>query len=89
MQAEYHESKTIRPCGLTSWTRISEMFLDNLPKMYEIGNINCATHFELDWEYITTMVEKIRELLWPTLQPFMQNGELCFICCSPFGPKGT
>jgi hypothetical protein len=65
------------------------MFLDNLPKMYEIGNINCATHFELDWEYITTMVEKIRELLWPIVQPFMQNGELCFICCSPFGPKGT
>jgi hypothetical protein len=35
------------------------------------------------------MLEKIRELLWPTLQPFTQIGELCLICCSPFRPKSA
>jgi hypothetical protein len=33
--------------------------------------------------------KKTRELLWPTPQPFMQNGELCIICYSPFEPEGA
>jgi hypothetical protein len=65
------------------------MFLDNLPKMREIGSVDWATHFEFNWEYVIVVSEKIGEFLWPTLQTFAQNGELCFICCSLFGQKRT
>jgi hypothetical protein len=65
------------------------MFLDNLPKMVEDVSINWVTHLQFDWEYVITMLEKIGELLWPTPQHFMQNGDLCFICYSPFGPEGA
>jgi len=65
------------------------MFLENLPKVANNANIDWAMHPKLNWEYFTTMSKKTREFLWPTPQPFMQNGELCLICCSPFGPKGA
>ncbi len=71
------------------WPKIFEMFLENLPKVANNANIDWAMHPKLNWEYFTTMSEKTREFLWPTPQPFMQNGELCLICCSPFGPKGA
>jgi hypothetical protein len=51
--------------------------------------IDWVTHPKLDWEYVIIMLEKVGELLWPTPQPFTQNGELCLICYSPFGPKGA
>jgi hypothetical protein len=65
------------------------MFRNNLPKMGKNASIDWAMHPELNWEYFTAMLEKTREFLWPTPQPFMQNGELCFICCSPFGLEGA
>jgi hypothetical protein len=65
------------------------MFLNILPKMVENANIDWVTHPKVNWEYVTIMSKKIEEFLWPTPQPFMQNGELCFICYSPFGPKGA
>jgi hypothetical protein len=64
------------------------MLPNNLPKMQENESIDWATHPEFDWEYVTVL-EKIGELLWLALEPFTQNGELCFICCSPFGLKGA
>jgi hypothetical protein len=88
MQVEYREDGKFRSHDLTSWPMISEMFLNNLLKMQENGNIDWATHRELNWDYVTAMSKKKREFLWPTLQPFMQNGELCLICCSPFGLEG-
>jgi len=57
--------------------------------MAKNASIDWVTHLEFDWEYVTIMSGKIGELLWPTPQPFMQNGELCLICYSPFGPKGA
>jgi hypothetical protein len=57
--------------------------------MQENASIDWATHPKLDWEYVTAMLEEIGELLWSTIEPFTQNGELCFICCSPFEPKGA
>jgi hypothetical protein len=89
MQAEYCENGRFQSHNLTSWPRISKMFLDNLPKMVENVSIDWVTHFKLDWEYVMTMSEKIGEILWPTLQHFTQNGELCFIRCSPFRPEGA
>jgi hypothetical protein len=41
------------------------------------------------WKYVNVVLEKIGELLWPTTQPFIQNGELCLICCFSFGLEGT
>jgi hypothetical protein len=89
MQVEYYEDGRFRSHGLTSWPKIFEMFPNNLPKMPRNIIINWVMHLELDWEYVTAMLEKTWELLWPTPQPFMQNGVLCFICCSPFRPKGA
>jgi hypothetical protein len=34
-------------------------------------------------------VRKNRGTLVATFQPFTQNGELCYICCSPFGLEGA
>jgi hypothetical protein len=58
MQAKYYEDGRFRSHGLTSWLRISKMFPDNLPKMAENANIDGATHLELNWEYVTTMLKK-------------------------------
>jgi hypothetical protein len=73
MQEKYHENgrfqshhdRNFRKTR-TSWHRIFEMFPENLPKMQENSSIDWATHLELNWEYFTTMFEKIGELLWPT-----------------------
>jgi hypothetical protein len=89
MQAEYHEDGKFQSHNLTSWPRISEMFLNNLPKMMNNASINWVMHPEFNWEYVMVMSKKIGELLWPTPQPFTQNGELCLICCSPFGLEGA
>ncbi len=72
MQVEYHKDGRFQSHDLTSWPKISEMFLNNLPKMEENANIDWVMHPKLDWEYVTTLLEKIGELLWPTHQPFMQ-----------------
>ncbi len=53
------------------------------------ANIDLRTYLELDWEYVTAMSKKKGELLWPKLQFFMQNGELCFLCCFPFELEGA
>jgi hypothetical protein len=39
------------------------MFPNNLPKMQNNGSINWVTHHELDWEYVTTMLRKKKEIL--------------------------
>jgi hypothetical protein len=41
-------------------------------------------HAKFDWEYVIATLKKGGEVMWPTPQPFTQNGEMCFICCSPF-----
>jgi hypothetical protein len=89
MQAEYYEDGRFWLHDLTSWPKISKIFLNNLSKMAKNVSIDSVTHPKPDWEYVMTMSKKTRELLWPTLQPFTQTRELCFICCSPFGPKGA
>jgi hypothetical protein len=65
------------------------MFPNNLPKMVENASIDWVTHPKLDWEYVIVMSKKTKELLWPTLQPFTQDGDLCLICSSSFGLEGA
>jgi hypothetical protein len=55
MQVEYREDGRFQSHSLTSWPRISKMFLDNLAEMVENENIDSVTHPELDWEYAIAM----------------------------------
>jgi hypothetical protein len=48
LQAKYQEDGRFQSHGLTSWLRISEMFLDNLPKMQENASIDWVTHPKVD-----------------------------------------
>jgi hypothetical protein len=66
MQVEYCDDGRFQSYGLTSWPRISKMFFDNLPKMVKNASIDWATHLELNWEYVTILSEKTKELLWCT-----------------------
>jgi hypothetical protein len=63
MQAEYCENGRFQSHSLTSWLKMFEMFLDNLPKMVENVSIDWVTHPKLDWEYVIAMSEKTREFL--------------------------
>jgi hypothetical protein len=70
MQAECHEDGRFQSHGLTSWPKISKIFLDNLLKMLENVSVNWATHPKLNWEYVIIVSKKTRKILWPTPQPF-------------------
>jgi hypothetical protein len=63
LQAKYHEDGKFQSHGLTSWLRISEMFPDNLPRMQKNASIDWVTHPKVDYEYVTILLEKTREIL--------------------------
>jgi len=48
MHVKYREDGRFQSHDLTSWSRISEMFPHNLPKMAENASIDWVTHPKLD-----------------------------------------
>ncbi len=56
--SRYHEDGRFQSHSLTSWLKISKMFLDNLPKMQENASIDWVTHPKVNWEYVTILLKK-------------------------------
>jgi hypothetical protein len=74
MQAKYHEDGKFQSHGLTSWPKIFEMYPDSLLKFQENASIKWVRHPKFDWEYVTIVLEKTRELLWPHFNPSRKMG---------------
>jgi len=88
IEAKYCDDQKFQSHDFTSWPRIFEMFLDNLPKMQDTKNMNWLMHLELDWEYFTSTSKKMEKHFWPSPQPFTKTRNQWIICSNPYEPKG-
>ena len=83
---EYLTHNQRRDFGLTSWELIDNHFPD---EMVKLPNSNLIDWSKYDWDYETaTSCAPDKHKLWPSPAEFVTNGEICAICCNPFGPEG-